>query len=81
MIQSTGMLQLMSAIAIKQMSWDEKLRTMEELWESLSREESRLESPSWHGEVLQETAIRHEAGKEQSIDWASAKRELRKRAE
>lgn len=29
------------------MSWDEKIRGMEELWESLSREEVRLESPPW----------------------------------
>jgi len=34
--------------AIKQMSRDEKLRMMEELWESLSREETRLESLPWH---------------------------------
>jgi hypothetical protein len=71
----------MSTLAIKQMSWDEKLRAMEDLWESISREESRFESPSWHGEILQETAARYEAGKEQPLDWAAAKRELRKRAE
>jgi len=75
------MLWLMNALAIKQMSWDEKLRIMEELWESLSREESRLESPPWHREALRETAARQEAGQEQPIDWAAAKRELRKRAE
>ncbi len=71
----------MIALAIMQMSWDEKLRTMEELWESISREESRLESPSWHQAALQETATLYEAGLEQPLDWAAAKRELRKRAE
>jgi hypothetical protein len=71
----------MSALAIEQMSWDEKLRTMEELWTSLSREESRLESPPWHEQALKETAARYEAGQEQPIDWADAKRQLRKRAE
>jgi hypothetical protein len=71
----------MSALAIEKMSWDEKLRAMEELWESLSREESRLESPPWHREVLRETVARYEAGKEPPIDWDAAKRELRKRAE
>ena len=73
--------QHMSALAIKQMSWDEKLRAMEELWESLSREESRLESPPWHGEALRETAARVAVGQEQPVDWAAAKIELRKRAE
>lgn len=71
----------MSTLAVKEMSWDEKLRTMEELWESLTEEESRLESPSWHQDALLETTARHEAGQEQPIDWAAAKRELRKRAE
>jgi hypothetical protein len=63
------------------MSWDEKLRAMEELWESLSQEESRFESPVWHGGVLKETAARREAGDEQPIDWPAAKTDLRKRAE
>jgi uncharacterized phage protein gp47/JayE len=71
----------MSKLAVKQMSWDEKLRTMEELWESLAQDESRLESPSWHQDALRETMARHEAGQEQPIDWAAAKHELRKRAE
>ncbi len=71
----------MSALAIENMSWDEKLRAMEELWESLSRDEARLESPPWHREALRETVARYDAGKEQPIDWDAAKRELRKRAE
>ena len=52
----------MSALAIKQMTWAEKLRTMEELWESLSQDESRLESPPWHQDALQETTARYDAG-------------------
>jgi hypothetical protein len=71
----------MSALTIENMTWDEKLRAMEEQWKSLSREESRLESPPRHEEALRETAARHDAGKEQLIDWEAAKRELRKRAE
>jgi hypothetical protein len=63
------------------MSWDEKLRAMEELWASISGEESRLESPAWHEEALRETVARYEASQEQAIDWADAKRQLRKRAE
>jgi Putative addiction module component len=71
----------MNALTIKQMSWDEKLRAMEELWASLTHEESRLESPTWHQDELHETTARYEAAQEQSVDWAAAKRELRKRAE
>jgi Putative addiction module component len=72
---------LMSALAIKQMTWAEKLRTMEELWASLSQEESRLESPPWHQDALRETTARYDAGQEQPVPWDAAKRELRKRAE
>lgn len=71
----------MTTPAIERMSWDEKLRTMEALWASLSREETRLQSPAWHGEALAHTSARVETGHEQPIDWADAKRELRKRTE
>jgi hypothetical protein len=71
----------MSALPIKQMSWEEKLRAMEELWESLSLEEGRLVSPAWHEDTLKDTAERHKAGDEDPIAWAAAKRELLKRAE
>jgi hypothetical protein len=33
-------------IAIEKMSWEEKLRTLEELWDSITREGDRYESPS-----------------------------------
>lgn len=69
----------MSTLAIQQMSWEEKLRTMEELWESLSAEGTRLASPAWHADMLRETEQRYEAGQEQPIDWAIAKQELRER--
>ena len=71
----------MSALPIKKMSRDEKLRAMEELWESLTQDESDYESPRWHEDALRETAERYAAGQEEPIDWAAAKRELRKRAE
>lgn len=64
----------------RNMSLYEKLRAMEELWESSSRDEARLESPPGHKEALLETVARHDAGMEQPIEWDAAKRELRKRA-
>jgi hypothetical protein len=66
---------------MENMSWDKKLRAMEEQWESLSQEEAKLESPPWHEEALRETAACHDSGAEQPIDWDAAKRELRNRAE
>lgn len=68
----------MTAPAIEQMSWEEKLRTLEELWDSITRERDRYESPSWHEQTLKETQERYESGAEQPMDWADAKRKLRK---
>ena len=65
----------------RNMSWDEERRAMEDLWQSLSREEARLESPPWHKEALRETVAHHDSGEETPIDWDAAKRERRKRAE
>ncbi|HEY0684897.1 MAG TPA: addiction module protein [Steroidobacter sp.] len=72
-------LSCMSSLPIQQMSWQEKLRAMEELWESLSKEASRLESPAWHGDALRETEQRYEDGHEAPVDWSIAKQELRER--
>jgi hypothetical protein len=69
----------MSTLAIQQMSWEEKLRTMEELWESISADLARFESPAWHADALRETEQRYEAGQEKPVDWAVAKQELRER--
>jgi hypothetical protein len=34
------------------MSWEEKLRTLEELWDSIMREGESCESPAWHEQEL-----------------------------
>jgi outer membrane protein TolC len=67
-------------LAIKQMSQAEKLKAMEELWESLSNEADRFESPAWHADALRETQQRYDAGLESPLDWTDAKQELRKRS-
>jgi transcriptional regulator of aromatic amino acid metabolism len=38
------------------------LQAMEALWEDLSREPDRVESPSWHQDLLKETESRVESG-------------------
>jgi hypothetical protein len=60
------------------MSWEEKLRTLEELWESIAREGDRYESPRWHEQALMEKQERYAAGAERRMDWAEAKGNLRK---
>jgi len=70
-----------STIQIEKMSRAEKLQTMEALWVALSRTETEVESPAWHGAVLKETEASVAAGQERIADWETAKKELRKRFE
>ncbi len=49
---------------------------MEELWESISADATKMEFPPWHGDALRDTELRYEAGLEQPVDWVTAKREL-----
>ena len=71
----------MITLELDKMSKAEKLQTMETLWTDLSKDESSLESPSWHGDVLSETEDRVSSSLESPVDWTEAKRELRKRFE
>jgi putative addiction module component (TIGR02574 family) len=64
-------------LPLGQMTREEKLRMMEELWTDLSRNESQLESPEWHGDVLRERMEAVKSGKETFIDWEEAKKQLR----
>jgi hypothetical protein len=61
------------------MTREEKLQVMEALWADLSQNETALESPAWHARELRETEARASTGQETSMDWETAKQELRKR--
>lgn len=71
----------MTTEAVRKLPRAEKLRLMETLWEELSRVEGELESPAWHAEELAKTEQRLAEGREQILDWETAKKELRKRFE
>jgi hypothetical protein len=71
----------MTVEAVRKLPRVEKLRLMETLWEELSRPETEFESPKWHTKELAETERRMAQGKEQILDWETAKKKLRKRFE
>ena len=52
---------------IKKMSRIERLQAMEALWDSLIDEESEIESPEWHRDILEERKKKIEAGKAEFI--------------
>ncbi len=44
----------MNTLEIEKMTTKERLRIMEVLWGSLLKEESEIESPDWHRDILEE---------------------------
>ncbi len=46
---------MQSIIDISQLSREEKLRVMEDIWEDLSKKEIEFESPTWHQDALERT--------------------------
>jgi hypothetical protein len=65
-------------IDVQQMSIEEKLRTMEILWDDLCRNAPGSLSPAWHKNVLEVREKRVQAGEEKVLDWESAKKEIEK---
>ncbi len=62
-------------LPLHEMSLEEKLQTMEALWEDLSREPDRIESPSWHlGIFLKRNRGKElQSGEATFADWEKAK--------
>ncbi len=68
-----------AVLPLDQMTTEEKLRAMEALWADLSRNADTFESPAWHADVLRDRDQRIAGGKETSVEWEVAKRNLRER--
>lgn len=66
-----------ASVNLQQMSVPEKLRLMEDLWRDLSKNDSAVASPEWHGDILAEREGKLASGEETLLDWETAKREVR----
>jgi hypothetical protein len=66
-------------LPLKKMSRNEKLMAMEALWADLSQDESLVDSPAWHGDVLRESERLVKEDKAKFMDWDTAKAVLRRR--
>jgi len=64
---------------IERMSVTERLRMMEQLWESLCREAPELPSPAWHREVLAKRKERAKRGEAKFLTLEQLKARLRRR--
>jgi putative addiction module component (TIGR02574 family) len=71
----------MSIAELRKLPAEEKLRIIETLWSDLAADEDSVPSPAWHEAVLKETEAEYDTGKVETLDWAEAKKELRRRFE
>lgn len=70
----------MSDLEVAELPVAEKLRLMESLWDSLSRDAAgEAVVPEWHQTVLTERAGRIDNGQEPSSPWSEAKQRLQQR--
>ena len=65
-------------IPIAQLSFTQKLDLMEMLWADMAGNEKKLESPAWHGEILNEREAALNTGKETVSSWEAAKERIKK---
>jgi len=68
-----------SILQIDQMTLEEKLRAMEELWEDLCRHEKDVPVPKWHTAILEERESLIEEGTARFSDWETAKKRITQR--
>jgi hypothetical protein len=64
----------MNALDIKKMTTEEKLQTIEALWDSMIHDETEIKSPDWHTEVLRDRKSKMEYGEVQFISLADLKK-------
>lgn len=66
-------------IDVETMTVEEKLQTMEALWENLCRQAEGIPIPAWHAELLAEREARVKSGEETFEDWDVVKKKIRAR--
>lgn len=67
------------ALPLESMSGEEKILTMELIWNDLSAHISNITSPHWHKDILNEREQSVQQGIETPIDWEIAKQNLRRK--
>ena len=63
-------------LPLKEMSAEEKIQVMESIWDDLCGTAGSTLSPDWHGHVLADRKAAVLAGKDEIIDWETAKQKI-----
>jgi len=66
-------------LPLARMTTSDKLRTLEKIWDDLSRTSKNIPSPSWHADVLQARQKRLQNGSLHFTEWTEAKSTIRSR--
>ena len=68
----------MNTIEIAGMSTIERLQTMEAIWDSLIHENSEIDTPEWHRDILATRKLNIEEGKAEFISIAALRSKHRR---
>ena len=66
------------SLPLDEMSIEEKIKTMEEIWDDLVSHANSVSSPDWHKDILEDREKKLKEGVEEVIDWNVAKNSLKK---
>ena len=69
------------ALPLEKMSRKEKIEAMESLWDDLCRHADKMQSPAWHGAVLEQREENLRVREAEISDWDAAKKHIRKECE
>jgi len=64
-------------LQLNKMSVEEKLQTMEAIWDDLCSSVEGVLSPNWHGEILKDRETALANGEDSFVDWEDAKNNIR----
>jgi len=64
-------------LPLDDMSTEEKLLLIENIWDNIRQSAEDLDSPGWHEESLEERKQAIEEGRSQFVDWDKAKENIR----
>lgn len=64
----------MSPLSLDEISIEEKLQTMETLWDDLCKNANSVPVPDWHRTVLLDGEVALEQGSDTFVSWDEAKR-------
>ncbi len=71
----------MVSLPLKDMTMEEKLEAMEQLWQELCSQAGQVPSPGWHKDTLEEREAALAHGGETPEDWPAARRRIEKEIE